>query len=143
MLDKDLIKRKIAFIQNELMALSEFEHLTIEETARDFKTQAIVERLLERIITRAIDINSHIIAEAGPHLPFPKKYRETFLLLVDLDVYSKKFAEKIAPSAGFRNALVHDYNNLDEKILQKSIKEAIIEFNEYGKYILAFLDKQK
>ena len=143
MLDKDLIKRKIASIQNELMVLIEFENLTIEETAKDFKTQALVERLLERIITRAIDTNRYIIAELGAHLPFPKKHRETFLWLAELGVYSKDFAEKIAPSAGFRNALVHEYNNIDKKILQKSIKEAIQEFNEYGKYILEFLDKQK
>jgi uncharacterized protein YutE (UPF0331/DUF86 family) len=142
MLDQDLIKRKSALIQEELLHLTEFESLTLEETARDYRTQAIVERLLERIITRAIDINQHIIAERGTHLPFPRKYRETFLRLADLDVYSKKFGEQIAPSAGFRNALVHDYNNIDKEILRKSIGEAIREFNLYTTYVLDFVAKQ-
>ncbi|MDP2669129.1 MAG: DUF86 domain-containing protein [bacterium] len=144
MLDKDLLKRKVAFIEIELVALVKYKDMTIEETAQNFETQAIVERLLERVITRAIDINKHILANAeekGVRLEPAIKYRETFLRLADLGVYSKEFAEKIAPSAGFRNALVHEYNNIDKKILQKSIKEAIEEYNEYGKYILAFIEK--
>ena len=146
MLDKDLIKRKIAFIARELVALAKYKEMTIEETAQNFETQALVERLLERVITRGIDINKHIIANAAEkteNLEPVIKYRETFLRLADIGVYSREFAEKIAPSAGFRNALVHEYNNIDKKILQKSIKEAVEEYNEYGKYVLAFLDKQK
>ena len=142
MLDHDFIKRKVSLIENELMVLTKYKDMTFEETAKDFETQAIVERLLERIITRAIDINNHIIAEAGTHLKSVAKYRETFLRLADLDIYPKEFAEKIAPSAGFRNSLVHDYNNLDKNILKKSLKEAIEEFNEYGKYILSYIAKK-
>lgn len=141
MLDKELIKRKISLIEDELSRLTQFENLTLEEAAKDFMTQAAVERILERIITRAIDINQHIIAEIGGHLKSVTKYRETFLRLAELRIYPQEFAEKIAPSAGFRNALVHDYNNLDKEILQKSIKEAIQEFNEYSKFILAFIEK--
>lgn len=143
MLNKEFVKRKIAFMETELLALAKYKEMTFEETTKSFETQAIVERLLERIITRSIDINRHIIAEVGAHLEPVTKYRETFLRLVDLSIYSKEFAEKIAPSAGLRNALVHDYNNIDKNILKKSIQDAIKEFNEYGKYILDFMDKQK
>lgn len=141
MLDKDFIKRKITFIEKELMVLVKYKDLTFEETAANFETQAIVERLLERIITRAIDINRHIIAEAGSHLAPVTKYRETFLRLAELNIYPGEFAQKIAPSAGLRNALVHDYNNIDKNVLKKSIGETIEEFNEYGKYILNFVNK--
>jgi|SRR3989338_659621 len=143
MLDKDFIRRKITLIEKELMILVKYKNMTFEETTENFETQAIVERLLERIITRAIDINRHILAENGSQLAPVTKYRETFLRLTELNVYPKEFAEKLAPSAGFRNALVHDYNNIDKSILQKSIKQTIEEFNEYGKYVLGFIDKQK
>ena len=142
MLNKDLIQRKIALIQDELLRLTEFENLTIEEASKDYKSQAIVERLLERVIGRALDINQHIIAEMGVRLESIKKYRETFIKLSDLGVYPIEFAEKIAPCAGFRNALIHEYNNLDKEIVRKSIKLAIQEFNDYSKYILAFIEKK-
>lgn len=141
MLNKDLIKRKVSLIETELLVLAKYKDLTFEETAKDFETQAIVERLLERMITRAIDINRHILTELGTQLAPTTKYRETFLRLYELDLYPEDFAKKIAPCAGFRNALVHDYNNIDKNILKKSIKKAIEEFNEYGKYILKFINK--
>jgi len=141
MLDNDFVKRKISLIQDELMRLGEFANLTIDEIAKDYRTQAIVERLLERIIGRAVDINQHLIAERGAHLETIRKYRDTFLRLADLGVYPQEFAIRIAPSAGLRNALVHDYNDIDREVLQKSIGEAIAEFNDYTKYVLAFLEK--
>lgn len=141
MLDIELIKRKTSLIQDELQKLTEFEDLTFEKIAHDYRTQAMIERFLERTITRAIDINQHIIVESGKQLPSVRSYRETFLCLSGLGVYPEEFAKKIAPCAGLRNALVHDYNNLDIDILQKSIGQTIKEFNEYTKYILAFIEK--
>ena len=143
MIDTEFIKRKVALITEELERLKEFKDLTIDETAKDFKIQAVVERLLERIITRTIDINQHILAEKGVDIKLARTYRETFLRLADIGVYPSEFARTIAPSAGLRNALVHDYNNIDEEILHKSITDAIVEFNEYGKYVLSFVEKEK
>lgn len=142
MLDRDLIKRKLRLNQKELERLQPFERMTIEEIAGDEAQQAACERYLERLIGRAIDINRHIIAELGNVTLPVSRYRDTFLSLVELGVYPKEFGEKIAPSAGLRNALVHEYNNIDQKLFKQSIGEAIEEYNEYAKYILAFLDKQ-
>ena len=66
--------------------------------------------------------------------------QETFLRLADVGVYSHEFAQKIAPSAGLRNALVHEYDNIDPTMLEKSIGEAIQEFAEYAQYVLVFIE---
>ncbi|MFH1245372.1 MAG: DUF86 domain-containing protein [Candidatus Omnitrophota bacterium] len=143
MIDQELLQRKIALIEDDLQHLLPFEKLKIKEIDRDFTTQAVVERVLERVIGRALDINQHIIAEKGLHLERIAAYRDTFLRLVDLGVYPRDFAEKISASAGLRNVLVHEYNNINPVILQQSIGQAIKEFNEYTRYILVFLDRQK
>jgi uncharacterized protein YutE (UPF0331/DUF86 family) len=142
MLDREFVRRKVSLIQDELMRLTEFEDLTLEEVGKEYRSQAVVERLLERIITRAIDVNQHLIAECGAHLPAVRTYRDTFLQLVRLGVYPEEFGRRIAPSAGLRNALVHDYNDLKPEMLYKSIKEAIQEFNEYTKQILRFVESR-
>ncbi len=143
MLDKEFIKRKLNLNQQELVHLQEFENLTIDDIAKDHGKYAACERYLERLIGRAIDINQHIISEKGDVTMNVLRYRDTFLRLFDLGVYPKKFSEQIAPSAGLRNALVHDYNNIAPEILEKSIREALQEYNEYAKYILAFIEKEK
>lgn len=141
MLNKDFIQRKPSLNQKELERLKEFENLRIDEIAKDFGKHAACERYLERLIGRALDINQHIIAEKGNISQDVMRYRETFLALAELGVYPKEFAEKIAPSAGLRNALVHEYNNIDPAVLQKSIGEAISEYNDYARYILSFVEK--
>lgn len=143
MLNKEFIKRKLFLNQKELERLKAFEHFTIDEIAKDPRDHAACERYLERLIGRAIDVNQHIIAQKGDVTLGTMKYRDTFLALAKLGVYSEDFAEKLAPSAGLRNALVHDYNDIDPEMLRKSIGEAISEFNEYAKYILAYLEKEE
>lgn len=142
MLNHELIKRKLALNQKELERLKAFEHLALEAIAHDPGTYAACERYLERLIGRAIDVNQHIIAELGGITLRIQTYRDTFLALAEIGVYSREFAEKIAPSAGLRNALVHEYNNIDPAILQKSIGEAVREYNEYARRVLAFIEKQ-
>ncbi len=143
MLDYTLIKRKLALSEEELQKLTPYRNMTLEQAAGDFLTQAAVERVLEKVITRGIDINRHIIGAIGTHLRAPRKNRETFLHLAELALYPREFAEKIAPSAGFRNALVHDYNNLDEATRNTKIGDAIKMYTDYAKYILDFLDQHR
>ena len=96
------------------------------------------------IIGRAIDINEHLISElASPAAEVPKRYKETFLILKELDVLPEDFADEISKSAGFRNAIVHEYNNLDKGIVYKTVGEAIDQYSKYCKYIVEFLEKNK
>lgn len=110
MVNKNFVKRKISLIEDELERLKEFSEFSFQEIVSDFKKQAIVERLLERIINRAIDVNQHLVTELSIEEPPPKSYKETFLKLTEFKIYPQKFAENISMSVGTRNALVHDYN---------------------------------
>lgn len=142
MVDKEFINRKIKLIQEELAHLESFHGHSLDEVAKDFVKIAAVERLLEKIITRAIDINQHILAEKGSGKEAVRRYEETFLQLADLGVYSTEFAETIAPSAGLRNRLVHEYDNIDQKIIYSSVGEALEQYTKYCSYILQFAENQ-
>lgn len=54
MLNKDFVVRKIKLIQEELAHLKEFSQYTFDEIAGDFRKLAMVERFLEKTITRAL-----------------------------------------------------------------------------------------
>jgi uncharacterized protein YutE (UPF0331/DUF86 family) len=140
MLDKNFIIRKVQLIEEDLNKLQLFANKTIQQIAQNDIEQAAVERYLERIVTRAIDINNHLITELGDITDVAKTYRETFLKLAKFKVYSQDFADQIAPSAGLRNALVHEYDTIDHELVEKSIKQAIVEYNTYAKYIMEFIE---
>ena len=142
MLDKDFIKRKVKLIQEELAHIEEFADLSFDEVAKDYRKLAIIERLLEKIITRAIDVNQHILAEKGKGSEAVRRYEETFTELARLGIYSEDFGKAIAPSAGLRNRLVHEYDNLDQKIVYNSVGEALEQYATYCGFILRFIEKE-
>ena len=144
MVNKRFVQNKINFIQRELVNLEKLSQYSFQEIVSDFFRQSSLERILERIINRAIDINQHLIAELyQKDIEPPKDYRETFLRLTDLKIYPQKFAESISMSVGTRNALVHDYNNIDYGRIYSSISDCLRDYNEYCHYILKFLERQK
>ncbi len=140
MIDKELIKNKINFIQKELDRLGGFKDLSFEEIISDYFKHTVVERILERIINDAIDINQHIIAELKES-GVPNDYKETFEELVNLKVFDKDFAMDVSQSVGLRNILVHNYRKLDEKLFYKSIKSCLSDYTKYCDYILKFIKK--
>lgn len=142
MVDRELVIRKIHLIQEDLERLQAYEKYTAEDIESNYEKEAIIERYLERIITRAIDLNQHLaISVEKPAQKIPKDYKESFLVLSELGVYPHEFGKKISGSAGFRNALVHEYDDLDKQKFYKSMKAALEQYPQYCQYILEFLKK--
>jgi uncharacterized protein YutE (UPF0331/DUF86 family) len=71
----------------------------------------IVERNLEVAAQCCIDICHRIIAIEGA--PKPRDYREAILRIGELGVLPTDLAERLAPIAGFRNILIHEYLAVD------------------------------
>jgi len=142
MINKKFVKRKISLIGDELEHLKNYSDLSFEKVVKDFKTQAIVERVLERIINRAIDINQHLISESSVSSSFPKSYKETFLKLAEINVFPEAFAKQIAKSVGTRNVLVHEYDKVDYTQIYSSIKDCLKDYHRYCQHILDFIDQR-
>lgn len=142
MLDIKFIERKLELIKRDLGRLEKYEEKKFDEVAKDWVGFSVVKNLLMEIIGRGIDINFHLASELlKPEQKMPITYEESFLVLSNLGVLPEKFAEQIAKSAGFHNAVVHGYNKLDKYIVYKTIKEAIKEYTKYCGYILRFIEK--
>lgn len=140
MVNKIFVERKISLIQNELVHLAPFKDYTLEEISKDFVKQTLVERIMERIINRALDINQHLIAElADLKTEPPLDYKETFLKLSEFGIYGRDFAESISQSVGIRNKLVHDYDKMDKEKIYASIGDCLKDYTNYCEYIVKFL----
>lgn len=50
-----------------------------------------------------------------------------------------EFAERISGIAGFRNALVHDYANLDPQIIYDRLKNGLKDLEDCQKYLATYL----
>ncbi|MBI2426978.1 MAG: DUF86 domain-containing protein [Candidatus Kerfeldbacteria bacterium] len=136
MLDHEFLQRKVKLIQEDLNTLEQFKDFTFDELAKDSIMFSATERYLERIVTRAIDINRHVLAELGTGAESARTYEDTFLELAKLKVYPENFAKEIAPSAGLRNVLVHEYDEVDKRLVYESVGKALAQYARYCEYVL-------
>ncbi len=144
MLNIDIINEKLNLITRDLERLKIFSNSTFQEIASDFIKFAAIKNILMEIIGRAIDINEHLLSTfLRSEMEVPKTYKGTFVALFDIKVLPKEFANEISKSAGFRNAIVHEYNNISENDIYGTIGEAIQQYTTYSEYILRFCEQVK
>ncbi|WP_200180574.1 type VII toxin-antitoxin system HepT family RNase toxin [Ectothiorhodospira mobilis] len=136
MIREDFIRRKLQLIGEDLGHLLRFKDLTLDQLLADDIRLAAVERIIERIVMRAVGVNEHLLAE---RLPPDAPYRDTFLALADVGLCTPEFAREIAASAGLRNILVHDYNDVDRRILHRSIGSCLRDYKRYVEQVEAFI----
>ncbi len=141
MLKKDFVYRKISLIQEDLVRLSDLAKFSFKEIVSDFYKQNTLERLLEKIIMRAVDINHHLLLEfATEDIKTPKTYKETFTELSKIGVYPKEFGDGISKSVGTRNILIHEYDEeTDYSKIYNSVSDCLKDYHKYCEFILNFV----
>jgi uncharacterized protein YutE (UPF0331/DUF86 family) len=122
MVDRDLVTRKLLLILADLDRLEPVGASGVDAFQQDIHQQLVAERLLERMIGRMIDVNYHLLTQAG-EAP-PPDYHTSFERLAPLGVLDADFARRIARAAGLRNRLVHDYEDIDARRLHESLQPA-------------------
>ena len=88
------------------------------------------------MIQSAIDIN-HILSRLQPDNLVSNF--EAFIELAKCDVITEDLAIKLAPSAGLRNRLVHEYDDIDSSQVFKAISFALQQYPLYVKQINNYL----
>jgi uncharacterized protein YutE (UPF0331/DUF86 family) len=141
MIDPVLVIRKINLISSDLNALTSYGQKTLDVYLSDPINEVVVERFLERIIGRMIDINYHIVTELG-HPP-PKDYFESFTELGKLRVLPADFSKIMAQAAGLRNRIVHEYDDVNEQKIYEALQGAMYDIPRYIGFIHQFIQTLK
>ena len=135
----EIITRKLAVIVENLKGLEPIKDMTQGEYVRDLYKRKAAERLLQELIEAAIDINTYITVQTG-HIA-PDDYYESFLKMGELKIISLDLANKLAPSAGLRNRLVHEYNQLEHSLVLDAVRMAEELYPIYVKEINDYVSK--
>lgn len=129
MVDRDLIRRKLAELGEYVSQVSEYRNLTVERYRTDWKTQRIVERTLQMAIEACVDIASHVVADRG--LRAPSTYAETFEILVQAGLMSSDLGRVMIEMTGFRNVVVHEYARVDAETVIRILSERLEDFRRF------------
>jgi uncharacterized protein YutE (UPF0331/DUF86 family) len=135
--DRAIIVRKLDVIAANLKALGQIAVLTEAEYMGDFFKMKATERLLQELIEAAIDVNTHLIVQTGHAAP--DDYYDSFVQVGELGLIPKDLSQKLAPSAGLRNRLVHEYDLLDQPLLLQAVRQATEMYPLYVKEVFKYL----
>ena len=132
-LDVATLGRKLRAMRRLLDELHRLGAIDADRFAREFTTQLIVERIVSQLVDLAAGINTHAVTvEVGES---PADVRRSFDAVADLGVIDRDLAERLAPSAGLRNVLVHAYVDLDLARLVAAVPLAAEQYAEYVRQV--------
>lgn len=121
MTDPDLIAKKLAVIET---CVSDLRRLARPaELSRDLRERRFVEHTLQIAIQAALDVASHIVSDE--RLGEPRTSRELFDLLEHADWVPSLLAATLRNMVGFRNVLVHGYDDVDVAIVRDVVEHRL------------------
>jgi uncharacterized protein YutE (UPF0331/DUF86 family) len=136
-IDRELVTRKIVLIGGDLEELRKLDAAGLDAYLADPYKEVLAERFLERMISRMIDVNYHVITGSG-RTP-PRDYHASFTELGKMGILEPKFASRIAREAGLRNRIVHEYDEIEPEKVFEAIRSAIADMPVYLKAVLSFI----
>jgi uncharacterized protein YutE (UPF0331/DUF86 family) len=132
-LDPELLRRKLQRIVENLKEIEEIRSRGWNHYRSTKSSRKLAERYFQEPIEAASDINSHVAVELGAGAPHD--YRSGFFKLAEAKVIPRSLAEALAPSAGLRKRIVHEYDVLDDRKVFEGLKTAIGLFPKYVKRV--------
>lgn len=138
-LDIDIVSQRLALLDDAIAVLKAHRGVTADALEGSLELRWMVQHGLLTCIQAVLDIAGHIVAARGA--PTPIDYRSTITALGRLGVVPEELAEQMAPMAGFRNVLVHEYAGVDLKIVSRALNERLGDFSKLVRYVNAYIEE--
>ena len=110
-MDRRVIADKLERLRRCVQRIEHKRPPTLAALAADVDLQDILSVNLERAVQLCVDIAAHIIASR--EVPAPTTMAAAFEALHALHVLSPDLANSMKKAVGFRNILVHNYQEID------------------------------
>jgi uncharacterized protein YutE (UPF0331/DUF86 family) len=136
--DRDLLLRKLAALDEYLAQLGELRHVTTDRYRDDWRTQRAVERTLQLAIEVCADVANHVIADR--RLRTPATYAEIFEVLVEAKLLDAALLPVFVAMSRFRNLLVHDYARVDPERVLRILREHLDDFTRFRTAAIQWLN---
>jgi len=125
--DPDLLAKKLALVETCVADLRRLARPS--ELSHDLREERFVEHTLQIAIQAALDVASYIVSDA--RLGEPRTSRELFDLLERAEWIPPPLAATLRNMVGFRNVLVHGYDDVDLGIVRDVVEHKLEDLLEF------------
>jgi len=135
--EKEKIPLKLRSMKKYVDFLSSKRNVSRETLEQNYELRSAIERNFQLAIESTLDIGEIIISVEG--FEKPEDYKSVILILGKHDILPKDFAEEFALAAGFRNVLVHMYEEVDIDILHDFLHNKLDDFDTFAKFMVKYI----
>jgi uncharacterized protein YutE (UPF0331/DUF86 family) len=137
MVRAEVIRKRLNKLDEYLEILNGLKKYSLDEFLSTPEYYGSVERFLQLAIETTVDIGNHIVADLG--LGEVNWYSDIAAILEEKNFISVDLREKWIRMVGFRNILVHDYLEVDRKIVYEVLHNQLGDLEELKQVFAKFL----
>lgn len=134
-MDRAIVDQKIESLRRCLERVRTRLPSTVEALQSDPDAQDIVALNLTRAVQLCIDLAAHWLSEHGGY-PAPKTMGQTFDVLATAELIDTELANRMKKAVGFRNIMVHSYDEIDWAIVHAIGHTYLDDFKAFARAIL-------
>jgi len=136
-IDTEVIDARLRELSHRLKRVAAKKPTSLRRLIEDEDLQDIVSRNLELAIQACIDIAMHL---CGAHDVVPASSGEAFTALAGKNLVPRALAQRLRRAVGLRNVLVHEYVEIDWKIVQQVIERDTADLAAFGRVVLKLIE---
>lgn len=128
-----VIENKISSVKKYLKILDRYKKYSKKEIEGSIDIRGAVERYLYLANQAAIDLAEAVIAYKN--FRKPTTMSEAFFILNEEKIISDELTEKLTKMVGFRNIIVHDYEEIDYAVVYEILQNGLKDIENFLKKI--------
>jgi uncharacterized protein YutE (UPF0331/DUF86 family) len=140
MLDRERILARLDCLETYLGELKTISPQSLEEYTSTIEKRRSCERLLQLAIECVVDI-CHLLV-SGLRLGLPSEEDDLFEKLEKAGIISSPMKGRLKGMKGFRNILVHEYEDINDLIVYDTIRTRLGDFEAFRGEVVKALQKQ-
>jgi uncharacterized protein YutE (UPF0331/DUF86 family) len=140
-IDQEVVATRLTLMRALLADLDELGVVAPDRLVRERITRHAVERILGQLVDLATGINAHVVTTLRGFAP--ASYRDSFVAMADVGVLPRELADRLAPSAGMRNILAHEYVAIDPAVVALAVPSARTDYGDYVRVVARWLLSQE
>ncbi len=137
----DKIEKNLSLIQDFLLELKGLSRMSEEEFLSDRRNAAAAESYLRRSLEAIFDIGRHILAKGYGFKEI--EYKKIAIELGDKGIVNKEYARTLLKMAGYRNRMVHLYNEITSKEIYGILAKHLHDIERFIPEIIVFIEDYK
>jgi len=131
-MDEQLVAQKLESLRRCIQRVESRLPENLDSLLDDLDAQDIIALNLTRAVQMCVDIASHWLAE-HTEATAPKTMGQAFEALAQSGVIDPELAVRLRKSVGFRNVMVHNYDDVNWEIVYSICRNHLGDFREFAR----------